>query len=87
VDAPVLDALRHFDADLDAATIASRPGHRWLDLGALTRSALLRAGVSSAEIGAFERLCTSCDARRFHSYRRDGARTGRLVHWIAARPS
>lgn len=87
VDAPVLDALRHrFDADLDAATRASRPGHRWLDLGALARSALLRAGVSPAEIGDFERLCTSCDARRFHSYRRDGARAGRMVHWIATRP-
>ena len=87
VDGPVLDALRHFDADLDAATSASRPGHRWLDLGALTRSALLRAGVSLSEIGDFERVCTFCDARRFHSYRREGPRAGRLVHWIAARPA
>ncbi len=83
IDAPVLDALRHFDADLDAATTASRPGHHWLDLGALTRSALIRAGVSPREIGAIQGACTSCDAQRFHSYRRDGARAGRLVHWIA----
>src|SRR5262249_54494516 len=29
IDAPVLDALRYFDADLDAATTESRPGHRY----------------------------------------------------------
>jgi hypothetical protein len=85
VDAPVLDALRHFAADLDAATTASRPGHHWLDLGSLSRSALLRAGVPPCELGVIERGCTSCDAQRFHSYRRDGPRAGRLVHWIAPR--
>jgi len=85
IDAPVLDALRHFDADLDAATTAGRPGHHQLDLGALARAALVRAGVSPHEIGALASSCTSCDAQRFHSYRRDGARAGRLVHWIAVR--
>jgi polyphenol oxidase len=84
VDAPVLDALRHFDADLDASTTPSRPGHRFLDLGSLSRAALLRAGVSPDAIGVIEHPCTSCHARRFHSYRRDGPRAGRLVHWIAA---
>jgi YfiH family protein len=82
VDAPVIDALRYFDADLDAATTESRPGHHWLDLGALSRGALVRAGVSPDEIGAIPSACTSCDARRFHSFRRDGPRAGRLVHWI-----
>jgi YfiH family protein len=82
IDAPVLDALRYFDANLDAATIASRPGHRRLDLGALSRAALLRAGVSPDAIAAIGAACTSCDASRFHSYRRDGPRAGRLVHWI-----
>jgi YfiH family protein len=82
IDAPVLDALRYFDAELDAATSASRPGHRFLDLGALARSALVRAGVSAREIGLLPDACTCCDARRFHSYRRDGPRAGRLVHWI-----
>ena len=85
IDAPVLDALRHFDADLDAATTASRPGHHFLDLGALARSALRRAGVSPTETGSIAPGCTSCDAQRFHSYRRDGPRAGRLVHWIAPR--
>jgi YfiH family protein len=84
VDGPVLDALRYFAADLDAATTSSRPGHRFLDLGVLSGSALRRAGVSLDEIGAVPNACTSCDALRFHSYRRDGPRAGRLVHWIAA---
>jgi copper oxidase (laccase) domain-containing protein len=39
--------------------------------------------VSDDAIGEMQRGCTSCDAQRFHSYRRDGARAGRLVHWIA----
>jgi hypothetical protein len=84
VDAPVLDALRYFDADLDAAIRPSRPGHHWLDLGRVVRGALTRAGVTETSVGAFEATCTSCDADRFHSYRRDGARSGRLVHWIRA---
>ena len=88
IDAPVLDALRHrFAAGLDAATRDARPGHWWLDLGRLARDALARAGVSAAGIGGFERTCTVCDAERFHSYRRDGPRAGRLIHWIEARPS
>jgi YfiH family protein len=85
IDAPVLNALRHFDADLDAAATPSRSGHHLLDLGALARAALLRAGVSANEIGALASSCTSCDAQRFHSYRRDGPRAGRLVHWIGVR--
>jgi YfiH family protein len=87
IDGPVLDALRHFDADLDAAVTPSRADHHLLDLGALARAALLRAGVSAHEIGALASSCTSCDAQRFHSYRRDGPRAGRLVHWIAVRSS
>jgi purine-nucleoside/S-methyl-5'-thioadenosine phosphorylase / adenosine deaminase len=85
IDEPVLNALRHFDADLDAAATQSRPGHHLLDLGALARAALLRAGVSPREIAALASSCTSCDAQRFHSFRRDGPRAGRLVHWIAVR--
>jgi purine-nucleoside/S-methyl-5'-thioadenosine phosphorylase / adenosine deaminase len=85
VDTPVLDALRHFDAELDAACTATRPGHCRLDLAALARAALLRAGVSPEHVGVPSGACTSCDPRRFHSYRRDGPRAGRLVHWIGAR--
>jgi YfiH family protein len=85
VDAPVIDAMRYFDADLDAASRASRPGHWWLDLGVLARAALRRAGLADERIGAFDDACTACGEERFHSYRRDGPRAGRLVHWIAPR--
>jgi copper oxidase (laccase) domain-containing protein len=50
----------------------------------LAREALRVEGVESDSIGFSEGLCTACDAERFHSYRRDGPDTGRLVHFIAA---
>jgi YfiH family protein len=86
VDEPVLDALRHELGDPVLATsVGTRPGHRRIDLGALTAHALERAGVTRARIGRLPPCCTRCDAQRFHSYRRDGAHAGRLVHHIAAR--
>jgi len=87
VDGPVVDALRpRFGASLDAALRATRPGHARLDLFALAAAALAGCGVGA---GAMERVggCTRCDPERFHSYRRDGARAGRLLHFAAARPS
>jgi copper oxidase (laccase) domain-containing protein len=62
----------------------TRPGHARLDLGLLAREALRAEGVESDLIGFLEGACTACDAERFHSYRRDGPETGRLVHFIAA---
>jgi len=88
VDAPVLDALRQRFADrLQATLLPSRAGHALLDLGALTRAALEREGLPSGAVGEAAGLCTHCDPRHFHSYRRDGARAGRMVHYIAARPA
>jgi YfiH family protein len=84
VDAPVIDALaRRFPLSLDAALRPTRPGHALLDLGALARDALVRAGLPVACIGACG-ACTHCDPVRFHSYRRDGPSAGRLVHFISA---
>ncbi len=85
VDGPVLEAaLRRFGPEgLAQATRPGRPRHAWLDLAALTRQELLSAGVPEARIGVAATACTSCDSERFHSYRRDGPRSGRLVHWIA----
>lgn len=83
VDAPVLDALAARDARaLEAAARPVRPGHALLDLGALARAALLRAGLVSAQVGEAAVACTCCDPRRFASYRRDGPRAGRLAHYI-----
>jgi YfiH family protein len=84
VDAPVLDALRvRYGDDLDAALRPARPGHARLELGRLARAALRRAGLDTAAVGALP-ACTACDRERFHSYRRDGAQSGRLLHFIYA---
>jgi len=84
VDAPVIEALEaHLPGGLTAALRPARPGHAMLDLGAAVRSALAAAGLPTAALAAAAASCTSCDAERFHSHRRDGARAGRLVHFIA----
>lgn len=85
VDPPVIDALRRrYGAGLDAHLRAGRPGHAWLDLGGLALAALRACGVPASESAVLEDACTQCDALRFHSFRRDGAQAGRLLHWIAA---
>ena len=85
VDEPVLDAFEErFSETLPRASRQTRPGHARLDLGLLAREALRSEGVESGRIGFLEGTCTACDAERFHSYRRDGHETGRLVHFIAA---
>lgn len=83
VDAPVLSALaRRFGDGLDAALRPSRPGHARLDLAQLALRELEANGIASESLGVVPDPCTRCDAERYHSYRRDGARAGRLVHWI-----
>lgn len=85
VDSPVLDALRRrFGPALEEAARTSRPGHAWLDLGALAREALMRSGIEADSVASLPRACTRCHPERFHSYRRDGASSGRMAHWIAA---
>jgi len=85
VDAAVWEALRpRFGAVLTQALRPGRPGHAQLDLGALARAALRAAGVEEHNLSALPDACTRCHGERFHSYRRDGARAGRLLHWIAA---
>ncbi len=81
VDEPVLAPLRlRYGAALERAVRSVRPGHARLDLALLARHALESAGVGP--IGDAALVCTRCDALRFHSYRRDGPRSGRLVHWV-----
>ncbi|NNL67317.1 MAG: polyphenol oxidase family protein [Myxococcales bacterium] len=86
VDAPVLAAVeaRFGATGLAEASRAGRSGHAWLDLGALMTQELLAAGIPAGAIGAAAVACTACDSERFHSYRRDGPRSGRLHHWITA---
>ncbi|MDH3211508.1 MAG: peptidoglycan editing factor PgeF [Myxococcales bacterium] len=87
VDRPVLDALeaRFPQALPGALRPAGRPGHALLDLALLARAELAAAGIAPAALGAVRDACTCCDAGRFHSFRRDGARAGRLLHFITAR--
>jgi YfiH family protein len=88
VDTPVIDAMeQRLAASLPASTTPSRPDRVLLDLGRLTRAALLSEGLAATAIAQVPRACTRCDAVRFHSYRRDGPRSGRLTHFIAARAS
>jgi len=88
VDAPVLAAVgERFGPDPPAGAV--RPGraeHAWLDLGLLAAAELQRAGVPPAAISRGTVACTACDPQRFHSYRRDGPRSGRLVHFIRVPP-
>jgi hypothetical protein len=85
VDAPVVDALAaRFGSVLEASLAPTRPGHWRLALAPLARAELARAGLAPARIGGFEAACTACDSARFESYRRDGLRAGRLLHFAVA---
>jgi polyphenol oxidase len=55
---------------------------RMLDLTAVTRTLLARAGVTEVESAD---LCTSCNADLFYSHRRDGERTGRQAGLVWVR--
>jgi len=86
VDAVVLGPLgERFGPALDAALRPARPGHALVDLGALAVWELHRCAPGRIETATMAATCTRCDSQRFHSYRRDGARAGRLVHFVAAR--
>ena len=86
VDAPVFTELeRRFGSRLETAVTATRPGHGRIDLGALVEADLENAGVAARTRAVMVGVCTRCDPKRFHSYRRDGSRSGRLVHHAAAK--
>jgi YfiH family protein len=72
------------NADLAASVVAPGvhgPKHH-ADLVLAVRTQLERCGVAPANIDA-EPPCTYADRARFFSYRRDGARSGRLAAIIA----
>jgi YfiH family protein len=76
VDRPVHEAI-HEDA---AFSPSVREGHHMLDLFALSRLQLLRAGLRPERIlraGG----CTCCDSRLYASYRRDGSGQ-RMAHFV-----
>ncbi|WP_372382087.1 peptidoglycan editing factor PgeF [Xanthomonas sp. NCPPB 1068] len=79
----VFNAFVGGDAQAQVAFVATRPGHWRVDLYALARQRLQRAGVPAAAIHGGG-LCTIADAGRFFSHRRDH-RSGRMatLAWIA----
>jgi YfiH family protein len=52
-----------------------------IDLAAINREQLIRAGVPASRIDTLG-LCTSCESARFHSYRRDHEKAGRMISFI-----
>jgi YfiH family protein len=88
VDEPVRRALRRrFGDELMPALRATRPGHALLDLSRLVTAELAREGLTPECRGTVADSCTRCNADLFHSYRRDGVRAGRLVHYAVASAS
>jgi YfiH family protein len=75
------------DAIGDPAVFVSRPGKSklHLDLAAVNRKQLLKAGIPAEQIQV-STLCTSCRADLFYSYRREGSSTGRLLSIIGLTP-
>jgi hypothetical protein len=85
IDEPVLEAMAHRFGEeaAAAASIETTKGHARLSLAALAQIELDRAGVPPDLHDSVAHSCTSCNFRRFHSFRRDGALAGRMVHFIA----
>lgn len=66
-----------------ASVEATRPGHVRIDLIAGVRGQLAAAGIPEGSIEAVGG-CTSCDAERFFSHRRDRGTTGRHLSFITS---
>ena len=77
---PVSAEVRERFASRFGAGVVAAPA---VDLAAAARLALVGAGVPDAAIQTVE-VCTSCDADRFFSYRRDGAASGRQAGLVWA---
>ncbi len=77
---PVSAEVRERFAARFGAGVVAAPA---VDLAAAARVALVGAGVPDAAIQTVE-ACTSCDAERFFSYRRDGAASGRQAGLVWA---
>lgn len=56
-------------------------GEYFFDMWQASRDALVTAGVASANIHV-ARLCTAAHVNRFHSYRVEGSRAGRMINAI-----
>ena len=78
VGGEVVEAFRDYP---DCMRPSGRPAHALLDISEINRRQLLEAGVPAQAIRVAD-FDTIRDLR-FHSYRRDGADSGRMAAWIA----
>ncbi len=70
----------------EPGVVVRRQGAKaWVDLRRAVRAQLRAGGLADADIDEATALCTKCDASRFHSFRRDGERSGRMTAVIVAR--
>ena len=78
----VRDAFVGHAREAESAFAATHPGHWHCDLYALARQRLRGAGVVHIHGGGYD----TCADPRFHSWRRDGARSGRMAAliWLIA---
>ncbi|MEH6550510.1 MAG: peptidoglycan editing factor PgeF [Pseudomonadales bacterium] len=74
-------AQTHPEGVRSAFNDSDRPEHYLADLYALSRIALVEAGISANYGGGY---CTYCDKKDFYSYRRDGE-TGRMATGVFLR--
>jgi len=75
-------------AELAAASVAGEAAvERTAGRPRVDLRRIIEAQLSSAGVAAVDHVpgCTQCDAARFHSYRRDGPRSGRMLATIAVR--
>jgi copper oxidase (laccase) domain-containing protein len=79
------DVAQAVAATSEAAVIVRRPGEKaCVDLRAAVRVQLRRHGLRSARIEDVAG-CTKHEPARFHSFRRDGRDSGRMLAAIASR--
>jgi copper oxidase (laccase) domain-containing protein len=79
------DLVSHFASHAQASQWFTRDGKPHLDLWRATRDQLAGAGVPRQRIHVCA-LCTFDHPALFHSYRRDGSNSGRLVAAIRTAP-
>jgi YfiH family protein len=81
----VAHALAGCSSAGQSALLRRGDGKPHVDLRRIVHAQLKDSGVPRTRIDDVPG-CTACDAERFHSFRRDGARSGRMLSAIVAAP-
>jgi len=70
-----------YEVGAEVARLFGLEGSGHIDLAAANRRQLIEAGVEEPRIDALGG-CTFCEAARFHSFRREKERAGRMISYI-----